>query len=89
MLIIFNRRERAYRTNPKTAQRYSFFLNYARKKNKKNAPQRFCSRKLLRIGFEACFSLCNPATSSALCLLAGHGWRVPARHWSNIDTRLD
>ena len=50
-----------------------FFCNYF---HKKSVRVTFYSRKLLRIGFEACFFLCNPTTSSLPLL--GHG--VEYRH---------
>ena len=52
-------------------------------KNKK-CPRNLCSRKLLRIGFEACFFLCNPTTSSLPLL--GHG--VEYRHAISEATAL-
>ena len=44
--------------------------------HKKSVRVTFYSRKLLRIGFEACFFLCNPTTSSLP--FPGHG--VEYRH---------
>lgn len=48
--------------------------------SKKKHPCNIHSRKLLKIGFEACFFLCNPTTSLSLSTCVGHRRRVSARH---------